>query len=111
MEAQAVYIVQFWIRPNGGARVIEWLNDTHLADVVAQPGFLWARMYALEHGSDDGWPAYMMIYGLDSRQALDAYFESDAPKRYARERVELGLDALFRAEHYCGSPERFFKAN
>ena len=28
----------------------------------------------------------MMIYGLDSREALQRYFESPAPKRYAEER-------------------------
>ncbi len=104
MEEKTVYIVQFWTRPDGGERVIEWLNGTHLADVVSQPGFLWARMFAMEQTSDDGWPAYMMMYGLESREALETYFNSDAQARYAKEREALGLDELLRVERYVGTP-------
>lgn len=104
MEEKAVYIVQFWIDPDEGHKVMDWLTGTHLADVVAQPGFLWARMFDLEQTDDDGWPAYMMMYGLESRDMLDAYFNSDAPVRYARERTELDLDRLIRANRFFGKP-------
>jgi hypothetical protein len=72
--------------------------------VVGQPGFLWARMFDLEQSDEDGWPAYMMMYGLESREALEAYFGSDAPPRYARERIELDLDRLIRANRFFGKP-------
>jgi hypothetical protein len=104
MEEKTVYIVQFWLKPDGGQKVLDWLNGNHLTDVVNQPGFLWARMFDLEQADEDGWPAYMMMYGLESRQALEDYFNSEAPKQYARERIELGLDELLRAERYFGSP-------
>ena len=104
MEEKTVYIVQFWLDPEGGEKVLDWLNGNHLADVVGQPGFLWARMFDLEQVDDDGWPAYMMMYGLESRQALDDYFNSDAPLQYARERAELGLEEVLRTERYFGTP-------
>ena len=108
MEEKTVYIVQFWTRPEGGNRVIDWLNDKHLADVVAEPGFLWARMFSLEQTSEDGWPAYMMMYGLESREALEKYLTGDSPVRYATEREELGLAELLRVERYIGTPGVLF---
>lgn len=86
MDAPFFYIVKFWIEPAGAAAVLGWLDDKHMADVAAQPGFQWVRRVRLDQDADDGWQAYMMIYGLDSREALLRYFESDAPKRYAVER-------------------------
>jgi len=106
MDENAVYIVQFWVDPDEGHKVIDWLRRTHLADVAGQPGFLWARMFELEQTDEDGWPAYMMTYGLESREALDAYFESDAPRRYARERSDLDLDRLIRANRFFGKVAR-----
>ena len=57
-----------------------------MAEVTAQPGFRWLRRVRLDQDAEDGWHAYMMIYGLESREALLRYFESDAPKQYAEER-------------------------
>ena len=111
MEEKVVYVVHFWTRPDGGERVIDWLNGAHLADVVAQPGFIWARMFSMEHSSEDGWPAYMMMYGLESREALEAYFNSDATARYAEERRKLNLDELVRVERYIGTPGVFLKSD
>lgn len=111
MEEKTVYIVQFWTKPDGGEKVIAWLNGMHLGDVVAQPGFIWARMFTMEQTDDDGWPAYMMMYGLESRQALEDYFNSDAPIRYAKERQELGLDELLRVDRYIGTPGIYLKSD
>ena len=86
MDAPYLYVVKFWVHPDGAAPILHWLDATHMADVTAQPGFRWSRRVRLDQDADDGWHAYMMIYGLDSRDALLRYFESDAPKRYAAER-------------------------
>ena len=86
MDAAFFYVVKFWIDPKGAATVLQWLDDTHMADVVAQPGFKFVRRLRLDQDAEDGWHAYMMIYGLDSRESLKRYFDSDAPKRYAVER-------------------------
>ena len=110
MEEKTVYIVQFWTRPDGGERVIDWLNNTHLADVVSQPGFLWTRMFAMEETDEDGWPGYMMMYGVESRESLETYFNSEATQRYAKEREELGLDELLRIKKFVGTPGVFLKS-
>lgn len=104
MEEKTIYFVKLWIRPEACERFYEWLNGSHFADVVALPGFLWGRCYELEETSEDGWPALMMMYGLQSRQALEAYFNSDAPAGFAKERVDLDLDDHLRFERYIGTP-------
>lgn len=111
MEEKTLYVVQFWVHPERGDKVLDWLNGMHLADVVAQPGFIWARMITMEQKDDDGWPAYMMMYGLKSREDLENYINSDAPIRYAKEREELGLDELIRANRYIGTPGAFLKSD
>ena len=87
MDAPFVYIVKFWIHPDGAATILRWLEDKHMAEVTAQPGFRWSRRVRLDQDADDGWHAYMMIYGLESREALQRYFDSPAPRQYAEERV------------------------
>lgn len=86
MDAPFVYVVKFWISPEGADAILHWLDSKHTAEVVAQPGFLSVRRVRFEEDAPDGWRAYLMIYGLESREALMRYFESDAPKRYAQER-------------------------
>jgi len=86
MDAPFVYVVKFWISPEGADTVLHWLDSKHTAEVVAQPGFKSVRRVRLEEDAPDGWRAYLMIYGLESREALMRYFESDAPKQYAQER-------------------------
>ena len=65
MNAPAVYLVKFWVKPGGEKKVFEWLDGAHLKDVVAQPGILWARRYKLAQASADGWAGYAMIYGVE----------------------------------------------
>jgi hypothetical protein len=103
MNAQAVYLVKFWVKPGGEKKVFGWLDGGHLKDVLAQPGFLWARRYKLVEPDKDGWPAYAMIYAVQSLEALYAYFNSPATKRYAQERIELGLDGLLRMDRNWGT--------
>jgi quinol monooxygenase YgiN len=104
-EAGAVYLVRFWVKPGDEARVLDWLDNGHIADVVSQPGFLWARRYRLAADDADGWPAYAMVYGLESMAHLEAYFESAAARGYAEERKALGLDPLLRMDRNWGVVE------
>jgi hypothetical protein len=103
MDAPAIYLVKFWIRPGDEAKVFAWLDGGHLQDVVAQPGFLWTRRYKLVEADPQGWPAYAMIYGVESLESLYAYFASDATKRYAEERIALGLDASLKMDRNWGT--------
>ena len=78
MGAPVLYAVRFWVSPEGLAQVLAWLDGGHNAEVVAQPGFLFANRIKLEQQGDDGWSSYLMLYGLESRQALDDYFANTA---------------------------------
>ena len=86
MDAPYFYLVKFWVHPDSRKAVFDWLDGRHMAEVVAQPGFLFARRVKLEQASDDGWSAYMMIYGLASQAALQRYFDGPAPAKFAQER-------------------------
>jgi hypothetical protein len=86
MVAPFLYIVKFWVSPQGEEGLLHWLDSKHMAEVTSQPGFRWSRRVRLDQDAEDGWHGYMMIYGLESREALLRYFESDAPKQYAAER-------------------------
>ena len=78
MDAPVMYMSRFWVSPAGKQQVFDWLDGGHCAEVVAQPGFLFAKRVKLEQSGDDGWESYFMIYGLESRQALDNYFANKA---------------------------------
>ena len=86
MDAPYLYIVKFWIHPDSRSTVMDWLDSRHMAEVVAHPGFLFVRRVKLEQESTDGWSAHMMIYGLESKAALQRYFDGQAPAKFARER-------------------------
>jgi len=111
MKEQTIYIVKLWIRPEACERFFDWLNTSHFADVVALPGFLWGRSYALEEAGEDGWPAHMMMYGIESREALESYFNSDAPAGFTQERIDLGLDDDLRFERFIGVPGKVLRSS
>ena len=99
MDAPVLYMVRAWVSPDGGERFLRWLEDKHMAEVIAQPGFLWARKCRLEQTDDEGWQGYLLIYGLASRDALEAYLASPAREGFWRELESLN------DVHYA---ERFF---
>lgn len=103
-QVGAVYMVRFWIRPDGVDTVLAWLDQGHIAEVIEAPGFLWAQRIRLvnDDAAHDGWPAFAMIYAVESLDALYDYFKSDAPERFAAERAEKGLDELLRVERDWG---------
>ena len=105
MNAEAVYLVQFWIKPGSEEKVLDWLDGGHIADVVRQPGFLWARRFTLEQPSEEGWPAFAMVYGVETLDALKTYFDSPAAQGYAKERERLGLDPLLKIDRNWGTTE------
>lgn len=103
MNAPAVYLVKFWVKPGGEKKLFDWLDRTHLKDVVSQPGFLFARRFKLAQPNPEGWQGYAMIYGVKSIAALEAYFDSPATARYAEERKQLGLDGLLKIDRSWGT--------
>ena len=78
MNAPVMYVVRFWVAPAGHDELFAWLDGGHCAEVLAQPGFLSVERLKLEQKADDGWGSYIMLYRLESRQALDDYFANTA---------------------------------
>ena len=84
-EAPLLYFVKAWVRPDGGERWLRWLETKHMAEVVAEPGFLWARRVRLDQTDARGWAGWLLVYALASREALEAYLRSPARARFWRE--------------------------
>ena len=101
MNAPVLYMVRAWVAPDGGERYLQWLERKHMAEVIKEPGFLWARKCRLEQIDDQGWQGYLLIYGLQSRAALEAYLKSPARERFWKELEPL--NAVHRAERFFGS--------
>lgn len=102
MDAPHYLIVRFWVAPAAEARVLAWL-DSHAAEVVAQPGFLWARCIRLEETDSLGWRAFYAVYGVESKAALDAYLENPVRQRFAREQIPFA--GVMRLERNRGAGE------
>lgn len=100
MNAPVLYMVRAWVSPNGGDRYLRWLEQQHMAEVIKEPGFLWARKCRLEQTDDKGWHSYLLIYGLVSRAALDAYLHSPARERFWKELEPL--NDVHYAERFYG---------
>jgi len=103
MDAETIYLVRVWVHPNAIERMMDWLRAKHLADVVAQPGFRFGRCIRLEQTADDGWVALAMIYGLESREALERYFASPIGAQFAEERK--AFDGMLRMDRAWGRME------
>jgi antibiotic biosynthesis monooxygenase (ABM) superfamily enzyme len=100
MDAPVLYVVKAWVSPAGGDRYLRWLEEKHMAEVIREPGFLWARRCRLEQKDEHGWTGYLLIYGLRSRDALERYLRSPARERFWRELEPL--DDVHRAERLYG---------
>ena len=70
-DAKYFLAVRFSIEPQAEAQVLRWLDGGHAAEVVKQPGFLWCRRIKGSGG-------FMMLYGIESKAAFDAY-ENNQP--------------------------------
>ena len=104
MAGTCLYVVRFWADPKQCGPLMDWLDRGHMADVASQPGFLGVRRVRLEETAADGWQAYLMLYELESRAALQAYFaRADLQAKFAEERRPF-QDAL-RIERSWGEVE------
>src|SRR5438128_5846145 len=77
------------------------LEEKHMAEVIREPGFLWAQRCRLEQRDEQGWLGYLLIYGLESREALERYMGSPARERFWRE-LEPFAD-VHHAERFYGT--------
>jgi len=84
---RVIYELTIEIDPASEPEWLDWYTRIHVFDVLKQPGFRRATFYRAETNSDE-WAKYVIAYEVESRQALDAYFQSDVVQR-------------LRADHYA----------
>jgi hypothetical protein len=97
-DAKYFLIVRFSVEPHAEAQVIGWLDGGHMKEVAGQQGFLWCKRVKT------GPHAYMMIYGIESKAAFDAYEGNAALKaKFAKERAPF--EKYMRIERITGEAE------
>ena len=102
-EAKFFLVVRFSIEPQAVAQVMRWLDGGHVAEVLRTPGFLWCHRVK----TDDG--GYVMLYGIESRAAFEAYeANSELKAKFARERAPF--EKHMRIERFCGEVEKSYAA-
>lgn len=99
-EAPFVYSLLVHVDPDRGGDYVAWLDNKYIADVVGFPGILWAHKVRLDEPADDGWERYLVIYGLESRQVLARYHESELLRNFAEELKPF--EGLFRLQRFFG---------
>ncbi|MEQ8664314.1 MAG: DUF4286 family protein [Rhodospirillales bacterium] len=103
-----VYCVQSWFHPTDGGPYLKWLEDKHMAEVLAEPGMLQARRVVLDQTDENGWWCCLLIYDLENRGALDAYLESPARDKFWSELEAFGN--IHYSERFWGEVDfRIFK--
>ena len=102
-EAKYFLVVRFSIEPHAVAGVMRWLDGGHVAEVLQQHGFLWGKRVRLgEH-------EFAMIYGIESREAFEAYEANTALKaKFARERAPF--EKHMRIERFAGEVDKSYGA-
>jgi quinol monooxygenase YgiN len=102
-QARYFLVVRFSVEPEAEAELLRWLDGGHVKEVLAQKGFLWCKRVKIEKN------AFMMLYGIESKAAFDAYESNKALKeKFARERAPF--EKHMRIERFCGEVEAAYAA-
>lgn len=80
--AKAIYAVIAWVPPEVEADYLQWLDDGHIAEVAAQPGFLSGRRIALTQTDTAGRRGHLSLYDVATQADLDAYLASADRQRF-----------------------------
>ena len=99
-EAPVMYLTRYWLSPDGGKTFLKWLEEIHIADVLAQPGVLWARKIALDQADEQHWTSILIVYGFQSRDELNNYLSSQTRADFWRE-IEV-FEEVQRSERIWG---------
>ena len=78
---------------------MRWMQEKHIADVLATGKFSAARMVKVLVEEDMGGTTYSIQYTTDSKESLQRYYDEDAP-RLREEGLQLFGDKMlaFRTE-------------
>ncbi len=100
-EANYFLVVRFSVEPQAETDLLRWLDGGHVKELLAQEGFLWCKRVKIEKN------AFMMLYGLESKAAFDAYESNKALKeKFARERAPF--EKHMRVERFAGEVEQSY---
>lgn len=78
---------------------MQWMQEKHIADVLATGKFSAARMVKVLVEEEMGGTTYSIQYTTDSKETLQSYYDEDAP-RLREEGLQLFGDKMlaFRTE-------------
>jgi quinol monooxygenase YgiN len=97
-EANYFLVVRFSVEPQAEAELLRWLDGGHVQELLSQEGFLWCKRVKIEKN------AFMMLYGIESKAAFDAYESNKALKeKFARERAPF--EKHMRIDRFAGEVE------
>ncbi len=86
-SSNLLYMVRSIVNPSVERAWDKWHSDSHIPDVLKQPGFLKAtKLRRSESPSSD--PEYWTIYEMTSLEAFQRYNSSDAAKRLREDHKE-----------------------
>ena len=102
-DAKYFLAVRFSVEPQAEAELMRWLDGGHMKEVASQKGFLWCKRIKT------GPHAFLMLYGIESKAAFDAYEGNKALKeKFARERAPF--EKHMRIERFTGELEASYAA-
>ncbi len=105
-DAPVMLISKFSVSLEGKMQVFEWLNAEHCREIVSQAGFLYSKRVKLEQ-DDGGWECYLMLYALESRDALNNYFANKPlQEKFLKEQAPFAHH--LRIERWWGMVEATF---
>ena len=97
-DAKYFLVVRFSVEPQAEAQLMRWLDGGHMKEVASQKGFLWCKRIKT------GPQAFLMLYGIESKAAFEAYENNKALKeKFARERAPF--EKHMRIERFAGEVE------
>ncbi len=97
-DARYFLAVRFSVEPQAEAELMRWLDGGHMKEVASQKGFLWCKRIKT------GPHAFLMLYGIESKAAFEAYENNKALKeKFARERAPF--EKHMRIERLAGEVE------
>jgi hypothetical protein len=85
---RVLYTVTAEVEPASADAWNVWHTDHHLAEVVAQPGFIRCRKWRETSPLKDGWIRFLVAFEVETLDAYERYNRGEAARRLRAEGVE-----------------------
>ena len=105
---ETIFHFNLSIHPDLVADIVRYAIEGHVAEVAQQPGFLWGKFLDLNKTDERGWRQFTSIYGVESREALDAFLNGEQFRIYMEHNAPLAdrMEATLEiSQLVCASPE------